>query len=840
MTLNPVLRRLAGQLSLGLATALCLATSAAADPARVIVHFRTAAQPQTLATAASAGSGSSATSLERRTRRASWLGARQGMTLQEGRVIDAHRQVVIGGGEMGAEQLAAKLRQDPAVAWAVPDRRRHAAAYPATDPDDPLFPMSGRNDVVAGQWYLRAPTSTFVSAINAQAAWTRATGRGVVVADIDTGVLRDHPDLQGKLVGGYDFVSHETQNRDGDGVDDNPADPGDWSTYGECYSNAKAQSSSWHGTQTSSIIAASTNNGVGMAGVAPDARILPLRVLADCGGWDSDIIAAMLWAAGLPVGETQAVNAYPARVLNLSLGSSDDLTCPQSYVGPIADINAMGVVIVAAAGNDEGLHVNSPANCSGVIAVSGLRHTGTKVGYSNVGPEVALAAPAGNCVNETGPCLYTVITARSSSKQGPAAGVYGYSNTSNYAIGTSFATPMVAAAAAMMLEVNPSLTPAQVKSLLQSSARAFPTAVTGVAACHAPNDDYQDECLCTSTTCGAGMLDVARALAAAEATAVPAVVFTPSALAVSVGRELTISGADSGVTTGRAIASYAWSVAGGNATISGSSTGATVTLTGVSEGFAALTLTVVDNLGAQASRTAWVAVNAATTPVARIVLPSDSVIAGASLTADGSSSVVASDTVNHRWQVLQGGGLAGFSGSTTSATALLQTVAQQTGDVSLALTVDDGQGHSASQVVTFAVVAEHPSASLMVASRNMQVGQTLNLDASLSTATDGRTITGYTWWVVSGQEVAQLGVVTTQATAALTAVRAGTVRVAVRVTDSAGATDTRMVDIEVSSNSTASVVSGQGGGGGAADEGALLGLGLLLGLAAWGARRRMR
>src|SRR5262249_1737619 len=151
------------------------------------------------------------------------------------------------------------------------------------------------------------------------------------------------------------------------------------------------------------------------------------------------------------------------------------------------------------AGNDEGLAVGTPANCTGAIAVTGVRHLGTKVGFSDIGPEVTISAPGGNCVNLSGACLYPILTTTNAGTTTPPTN--SYSSSSDPSIGTSFAAPQVAGAIALMLSVNPTLTPATIKSTLRSSARAFPTtgADAGIIQCHAPNGSPQDECYCTTS-----------------------------------------------------------------------------------------------------------------------------------------------------------------------------------------------------------------------------------------------------------------------------------------------------------------------------------------------------
>jgi serine protease len=444
---------------------------------------------------------------------------------------------------MDSAALARRLTADPDVAWAVVDHRRRVLSAPS----DPLFSAGPAVNLqtltggpVVGQWYLREPTDLFRSATNAQAAWARSTGAGVVVAVLDTGVLANHVDLAGQVLAGYDFVRDTTYSNDGDGRDGDASDPGDWITEEEANSEGGpyfactewsdflqrylSADSSWHGTHVAGIIAASTNNGIGMAGLAHGAKVLPVRVLGKCGGRDSDIIAGMRWAAGVEVPGIPP-NPNPTRVLNLSLGGGAE-ECTTAYQDVIAAVTARGAVVVAAAGNSTGRAVGSPANCPGVIAVAGLRHAGTKVGFSDLGPEISIAAPGGNCVNvELGqPCLYPILTLSNSGLTVPAAGGSVYSDSFNISVGTSFATPMVAATAALILSARPDLSPAQVKMALQSGARPFPTSgaeddgdPNPVGLCQAPTAQRQFQCYCVIGLCGAGMLDVSAALAAAEA-----------------------------------------------------------------------------------------------------------------------------------------------------------------------------------------------------------------------------------------------------------------------------------------------------------------------------------
>ena len=213
------------------------------------------------------------------------------------------------------------------------------------------------------------------------------------------------------MLPGYDFVANVLAANDGDGRDANASDPGDWVTPAEAsagnFGGCTAGDSSWHGTRVAGIVAARTNNLEGIAGTTWSPWILPVRALGKCGGLDSDILTAMLWAAGIPVSGAPD-NPYPAKVMNLSLGSLGP--CNPAYRDVVSQIVARGVLVVVSAGN-EGGPVDAPANCPGVAAVAGLRHVGTKVGYSSLGPEIAVSAPAGNCVNTAGgPCLFSIGT----------------------------------------------------------------------------------------------------------------------------------------------------------------------------------------------------------------------------------------------------------------------------------------------------------------------------------------------------------------------------------------------------------------------------------------------
>ena len=550
----------------GPAPRLAVAADAAPErEARVIVKFKADSSLVRIQSAAAA----TASSVAAGPQHAQALGLRLGLPLADGRVLGPRTQLVTASGIRSAD-LAARLAAQPDVEYAEVDGRKRPYAMP----NDPLYGPGQAATPAAGQWYLRAPDATTVSAVNAAAAWAITTGKtSIVVAVIDTGIRPEHPDLQGKLLPGYDFVGDVAASNDGDGRDADPSDPGDFVTTADVgvVSNCMASdvgNSSWHGTQTAGLIGAATNNGIGMASVGRDVKILPLRVFGKCGGFDSDIQDAMRWAVGLPVAGAP-LNANPAKVLNLSLGGPQ--VCSQTYKDVIAEVTARGAAIVVAAGN-EGLTVDSPANCPGVIAVAGVRHAGTKVGYSSLGPEVTLSAPAGNCVNTTGTCLYPLLTTLNTGAQGPVGS--GYSDgDARPTLGTSFSTPLVAGTAALMFSANASLTPAQVISALQSTARGFPSSgappiqlvdngpFVPVSACTAPSATAQNhECYCTTATCGAGLLDAGAAVASvATVNAHIAVAST----AATVGVPVTLDALSSRGSGGRAISTYAWAITSG-------------------------------------------------------------------------------------------------------------------------------------------------------------------------------------------------------------------------------------------------------------------------------------
>ncbi|HEY5803213.1 MAG TPA: S8 family serine peptidase [Lysobacter sp.] len=293
--------------------------------------------------------------------------------------------------------------------------------------------------------------------IRADRAWDTTGGDGVVVAVLDTGITQ-HSDLDANVLAGYDFITDTAVSNDGDGRDSHAGDPGDWVAASQCRPGSWARKSSWHGTHVAGTIAAVTNNGSGVAGAAHGARILPVRVLGTCGGYDSDIADAITWASGGAVPGVPA-NPNPAEVVNLSLGIIGG--CGRSVQAAINGAVGRGATVVVAAGNDS-IDVSraSPASCNNVIAVASTTSTGARSSFSNHGSLIDIAAPGSNILST----LNTGATI-------PEAETYDVAN------GTSMAAPHVSAVIALIQSVAAvPKTPAQVETLIKASASRFPSA----------------------------------------------------------------------------------------------------------------------------------------------------------------------------------------------------------------------------------------------------------------------------------------------------------------------------------------------------------------------------
>jgi serine protease len=382
-----------------------------------------------------------------------------------------------------AQKIADQMSALPEVEYAVPDQRLFAVL----SPNDPYY-------VAGDQWDMNDPTG----GINAMAAWDITTGSpSVVVADVDTG-LTNHADLAGRMVSGslatsgYDFISNAIVANNGVGRGPDPSDPGDWISQTDINNNptlfngCTIENSSWHGTHTAGTIGAASNNSLGVAGINWNSKLLIVRVLGKCGGYTSDIADGISWAAGLAVSGVPN-NTNPAKVINISLGGTG--SCSAAMQNAVIAINNAGAVVVAAAGNSNFNVSNfTPANCNGVIAVAATGRTGSKASYSNYGALVKISAPGGDDKVDTG-----IVSTLNTGTTVPVADTYFYYQ------GTSMATPHVTGVVSLMFSVDPFLTPAQALSILQSTARPFPSGSS-----------------CTTSICGSGIVDAARAVAAAQ------------------------------------------------------------------------------------------------------------------------------------------------------------------------------------------------------------------------------------------------------------------------------------------------------------------------------------
>jgi subtilisin family serine protease len=317
-----------------------------------------------------------------------------------------------------AETLAAveAMRARPDVLWAQPNYVRQ----PLRLPNDELLRL---------QWHYPL--------ISLPAAWDVTIGSPeVIVAVIDTGLLIGHPDIATeRLVPGFDFISNPATAQDGDGIDGDPFDVGD---------GRDGKPSTFHGTHVTGTIGASTDNGVGVAGVDWSARIMPLRALGAGGGSDFDIANAILFAAGL-ANASGRVPAERADVINMSLGGPGFSPAMHEAVRAA---RAAGAIIVAAAGNDDVDAANdSPAGFPEVVSVSAVDLARRKAPYSNFGAVVDVAAPGGDLtVDRDGDDFDDGVlsTLGAETPDGGIRAIFAFEQ------GTSMAAPHVAGVVALM------------------------------------------------------------------------------------------------------------------------------------------------------------------------------------------------------------------------------------------------------------------------------------------------------------------------------------------------------------------------------------------------------
>jgi len=450
-----------------------------------------------------------------------------------------------------AERLMRRLASHPDVQYVEVDKLNKAIGTP-NDTD------------YSQQWGYFSSTA----GIRADQAWDLGNGAGVVVAVLDTGIT-NHSDLDANVIAGYDFIKDVTEANDGNGRDSDAHDPGDWAPAGACGAGSAAENSSWHGTHVAGTVAAVTNNGKGVAGTAHGAKVMPLRVLGRCGGYDSDIIDAITWASGGSVSGVPA-NPNPAEVISLSLGGGG--ACTSSEQSAINAAVSRGTTIVVAAGNENAnVSTSSPANCQNVIAVGATPSSGQRASFSNYGTGVDIAAPG-----------YGIVSTINKGTQGP--GAEGYASYS----GTSMATPHVSGVVALMQSyATTPKTPAQIEALIKSSARAFPAT--------------------PSQPIGAGIVDAHAAMLAARdggSTPPPPGNVAPVANFSVSTSGLTATFTDASTDSDGSIASRSWNFGDGS-----TSTSTNPSHTYAAAGTYTVTETVKDNAGASNSKSMSVTVS---------------------------------------------------------------------------------------------------------------------------------------------------------------------------------------------------------------------------------------
>ena len=476
-----------------------------------------------------------------------------------------------------AEALMRRLAADPNVEYVEPN----LILTHTMTPDDARY---------GEQWHYNGPNGMRVDR-----AWDAANGNGVVVAVIDTGIV-PHPDLDARILPGYDFVSNSANARDGNGRDSNPNDEGDWvATAGECGLGSRASNSSWHGTHVAGTIAAVTNNATGVAGIAYNARVVPVRVLSKCGGTLADIQDGIVWAAGGTVSGVPA-NANPAEIINLSLGGGS--SCPASMQSAVDSAVQRGTTVVVAAGNsNRDVAGFMPAGCNNVVAVAASDKEGHRSWFSNYGAKIDVTATGGETCspdNMNGEHLPLATDPTNCNIRHETKGVLSTLNAgtttqgqSSYAFyqGTSMAAPHVAGIAALMQSaVTTPLTPVQLEQALKDTVRPLPGLCPG--------------------GCGAGLVDAEAAVAEAiriggggGGNVAPVAGFS------STVSGLTVSFTDSSSDSDGSIASRSWNFGDGT-----SSTVTSPTKTYTTAGTYSVTLTVTDNGGATDTETRSVTV----------------------------------------------------------------------------------------------------------------------------------------------------------------------------------------------------------------------------------------
>ena len=428
-----------------------------------------------------------------------------------------------------AKAFMRAIASDPNVEYVEPDTEMSTTMVP----NDPEY---------FRQWSLASnlKPSTPYPGIRAEGAWDIANGAGSVIAMVDNGVTR-HSDLDANILPGYDFTAY---NQGGNG-----SNPG--ITTETC-------AVQWHGTHVAGIMAAPANNGLGIAGIASAAKVVPVRVLNGCGkGYTSDIADGIVWAAGGSIPGVPA-NPHPAGIINVSLGGNG--FCETTFQNAIDYAVSQGAVVTAAAGNDQTSTTNfEPANCRNVINVGGSNRYGARWIGSNFGPVVDIAAPADS-----------IWSTYNSGTSAPGAEAYAFMN------GTSMATPMVSAVIALAQSVAPTpLSAAEMRTLLSQNAQPFPTG----------QPDY---------ALGRGILDANATVIAARSGKIPAAADFKCAESTAV---MQVTCTDLSTARGVPIQSWAWNFGTGAPDFTRTQS-VNPTVNYDYPGIYEITLTVTDNTGA--------------------------------------------------------------------------------------------------------------------------------------------------------------------------------------------------------------------------------------------------
>ncbi|MES9862578.1 MAG: S8 family serine peptidase [Candidatus Thiodiazotropha sp. LLP2] len=366
-------------------------------------------------------------------------------TFSGAQVIQLDQEISVEEMQVITDQIAL---QDN-IEYAEPD----LMMYPLLSPDDPRY---------SEQWHYYQE----IGGIKLPTAWDIAQGENTVVAVVDSG-YQPHTDLNPNLLPGYDMISDEFVANDGDGRDSDPTDEGDYEPTCNDYI------STWHGTHVAGTVAAVTNNALGVAGIAFRAKVVPVRVIGRCGGYLSDIMDGLAWAAGSEI-PGLPVNPNPAQVINMSLGGPST-NCPDTALSAIETARQLGATVIVAAGNSsEDSTAISPANCPGVVSVAATDSNGNRARFSNFGDLVDLAAPG-----------VEILSTYNDGVVIPGNESYRIMS------GTSMATPHVSGVAALLYSLKPDITPDEVERILSESTQPFPNDCAG---------------------CGTGILDAQAAL----------------------------------------------------------------------------------------------------------------------------------------------------------------------------------------------------------------------------------------------------------------------------------------------------------------------------------------